>query len=200
MIASSGMALPVMSFQGEVVEAHSFWTEDGSRIVTEATVTTPDGDVVVSQIGGSADGYGMIQLPGPELLVPGMIVTLAAHKDIDLAQVEHVLVDGVKVEAYPPNFVRTGPTKAGRYLYWESGCVFVTVDPSSTHEVPTATVSQVIDASIATWNDATASCSYLKVKRDPDKTIEVGKDYKNVIKMRDTVWGRPANGNDPMRM
>lgn len=193
------MALPVMSIDGNVVEAHSYWVEDGSRIVTEATIATPDGNVVVSQLGGSVDGVGMIQMPGPELLTPGMQVAIAAHSDVDLAQQEHLVVDGVKIYAYPPEFVRTGPTKAGHYLFWESGCIFVTVDSAGTSEVPFATVSQVVDASIATWNDSTASCSYMKVKRNPDKAMEVGKDYVNVIKFRDTSWCRPAVGNDPMR-
>ena len=42
-----------MSIAGEVIATKARWTEDGSRIVTDATVRTPDGDVVVSQLGGS---------------------------------------------------------------------------------------------------------------------------------------------------
>lgn len=40
---------PVMVVEGDVVAVHGYWTEDRSRIVTEATVQTPDGPVVVSQ-------------------------------------------------------------------------------------------------------------------------------------------------------
>lgn len=43
---------PAMVVEGDVVAVHSYWTNDRSRIVTEATVQTPDGPVVVSQLGG----------------------------------------------------------------------------------------------------------------------------------------------------
>ena len=38
-----GMSGPVMFIDGDVVSVHSYWTEDGSRIVTEATIHTVDG-------------------------------------------------------------------------------------------------------------------------------------------------------------
>lgn len=50
------MAPAAMVVEGDVIAAHSHWTDDRSRIVTEATVQTPDGTVVVSQLGGSVDG------------------------------------------------------------------------------------------------------------------------------------------------
>lgn len=189
-----------MTIDGDVVAVYSHWTNDGSRIVTEATVRTPDGsEVVVSQLGGSVDGIGMIQMPGPEMLVLGMTVALAAHRDVDLAQREHVVLDSVKVFAYPPNFVRTGPTKAGHSLYWESGCVFVTVDDAGTSAIAGDGEFAIIDASIDEWNNQTASCSYLNVINEGRKAHEVGNDKVNVIKFRDTTWGRPATGDDPAR-
>jgi len=191
--------LLAMAVTGNVVETHSFWTEDGSRIVTEATVMTKDGPVVVSQLGGTVDGLTMRTMPGPELLQPGMVVAVSAHEDVDLRQVKHVLVDDVKLLAEPEGFVRTGPTKAGHYLYWESGCVFVTVDDAGTSEVAGDTEFGVIDQSIQTWNDDTASCSYLVVKDAGKKAMEVGKDHINVIKFRDQSWCRPAVDNDPAR-
>jgi hypothetical protein len=193
---------PPMTIEGDVVAAHSYWTDDGSRIVTEATVHTPDGDVTVSQLGGSVDGIGMITMPGPAMLEPGMTVAVAAHRDLDLAQQEHVVLDSVKVLGYPAGYVRTGPTKAGHYLYWESGCVFVTLDSAGTSAIPGDDEFAIIDASIATWNTATntSSCSYLKVIDEGKKALEVGKDEINLIKFRDTVWGRPAVGNDAARM
>src|SRR5882757_7817841 len=101
------MALPVMTIDGDVVAVQSHWTADGSRIVTEATVRTPDGGtVVVSQLGGTVDGIGMRQMPGPELLVVGMTVAVAAHRDVDLSRQEHVVLDSAKVVSYPPDFVR----------------------------------------------------------------------------------------------
>jgi hypothetical protein len=194
------MALPVMTIDGDVVAVQSHWTSDGSRIVTEATVRTPDGStVVVSQLGGTVDGIGMRQMPGPELLVVGMTVAVAAHRDVDLSQQEHVVLDSAKVVSYPPDFVRTGPTKNGKYLYWESGCVYVTPDAAGTTAIAGDAEFAIIDASIATWNDGTAACSYLKIVTEPRKALEVGRDNINVIKFRDTTWGRPAIGSDPAR-
>jgi len=191
--------LLAMAVTGNVVETHSHWTTDGSRIVTEATLDTPDGPVVVSQLGGTVDGLTMRTFPGPELLEPGMTVALDAHQDTDLQRQVHVVVDGVKVLALPEGFVRTGPTKAGHYLYWESGCVFVTVDADGTKEVAGDGEFAVVDASIKTWNDDTASCSYLTVMNQGKKAMEVGKDRVNLIKFRDQSWCRPAVDNDPAR-
>src|ERR1700753_2151244 len=129
------MGLPVMTIQGDVVAAHSHWTEDGLQIITEATVRTPDGDVVVSQLGGTVDGIGMISMPSPAILERGMTVAVAAHHDVDLEQTDHVVLDSVKVmgvAGYAPAYVRTGPTKGGHSLYWASGCIFVTIDSAGT--------------------------------------------------------------------
>jgi hypothetical protein len=198
------MGLPVMTIQGDVVAAHSYWTDDGSRIVTEATVRTPDGDVVVSQLGGSVDGIGMRSMPSPAILELGMTVAVAAHHGVDLEQTDHVVLDSVKVMGYSPAFVRTGPTKAGHYLYWESGCIFVTIDAAGTTAIPGDAEFPVIDASIATWNTDThtPSCSYMQVMSQGRKSLEVGNDHVNLIKFRDPpdVWGRPASGKDPARM
>lgn len=198
--APSDTAAPTpMTVEGEVVATRSRWTSDRSRIVTEATVRTPAGDVVVSQLGGSVDGLGMRTFPGPELLVPGMRVAVAAHRDRDLAQREHVVVDGVKVLAVPPDYVRTGPTKAGNYLYWESSCVLVTVDVAGTKELPGDTELDVVQAAINAWNTGTASCSYMNLVYEGTEDREVGRDAVNLIKFRDQSWCRPAVDNDPAR-
>src|ERR1043165_6197490 len=183
------MAVPVMFVEGDVIAAHSFWTDDGSRIVTEATVHTSDGrDVVVSQLGGSVDGIGMIQMPGQEILVPGMHVAVAAHGDTDLRQREHVVLDSVKVMAYPEGFVRTGPTKGGNPLRWESSCVSGTIDAPGTTAIPGDGHYTVIYASINPWNDAPESWSSMRVTREGRKAMEVGNDKVNLIKFRDTPW------------
>src|SRR5690606_34319046 len=96
-----------MTVTGDVMDVRSRWTADGSRIVTEATIHTDAGTVVVSQLGGSVDGLAMRTFPGPEPLVAGMRVTVAARKAYDLSQRMHVVVDGVKVHAWPPGYVRT---------------------------------------------------------------------------------------------
>jgi hypothetical protein len=189
-----------MTIEGDVIAAHSYWTDDGSRIVTAADILLPDGSqVTVSQLGGSVDGVGMIQMPGPPMLEPGMTVAVAAHRDVDLDQQPHVVLDSAKVLAYPPGYVRTGPTMGGKSLYWESGCAFITVDSAGTTAIAGDGEFAVIDASIATWNNGTASCSYFKVVNEGTKAVEVGNDKVNVIKFRDTTWGRPAIGSDPAR-
>lgn len=197
------MAVPVTIIDGDVIAIYSHWTSDGSRIVTEATIHAGDGqDYVVSQLGGTVDGVGMVQMPGPEILAPGMHVAAAVHGDVDLAQREHIVLDSVKVLDYPAGFVRTGPTLGGNPLHWESGCIFVTIDAAGTSAIPGDGEFPVIDASIQTWNTATtnASCSFMTVMSDGRKAMEVGNDHVNVIKIRDDMWGRPKIGDDPARM
>jgi hypothetical protein len=192
-----------MTIEGEVVAVSSHWTDDGSRIVTEATVRPPQGDdVVVSQLGGSVDGLAMITLPGPRILTLGMTVAVAAHRAMDLENTEHIALDSLKVLGEPPSFVRTGPTKAGHPLFWESGCVFVTIDSAGTTAIAGDDELPAIQASIDVWNNATQSCSYLDVMVSGRQALEVGRDKPtpiNLIKFRDTTWGRPASGKDPAR-
>lgn len=193
-------AQATMAVEGEVIAATSRWTSDGSRIVTEATVRTPDGDVTVSQLGGSVDGLAMRTFPGPAIMMPGMRVAVTAHRALDLAQRMHVVVDGVRVVAEAPGFVRTGPTGAGKYLYWESSCVYVSVDAEGTKELAGDTELPVIDSAIAAWNDGTRGCSYMNIVRDPKlESLEVGRDNVNLIKFRDQSWCRPAIGDDAAR-
>ncbi|HEU4613484.1 MAG TPA: hypothetical protein VFS15_15440, partial [Kofleriaceae bacterium] len=62
-LAGSASASP-MTVTGQVVDVRSHWTADGSRIVTDATVHTDVGDVVVRQLGGTVDGIGQRTFPG----------------------------------------------------------------------------------------------------------------------------------------
>jgi MYXO-CTERM domain-containing protein len=194
-----------MSITGTVIDARSQWA--GDRIVTDTTIQTATGDaVVVRQLGGTVDGVGMMTFPGQPRLVLGMQVALAAHEGVDLAAHSHVEVDDVRVLAVPEGFVRSGPTVSGHYLYWESGCIFVTYDAAGTAQLAGDTEFGIIDASIATWNTDTASCSYMKVMKQGVKPMEVGKDDVNVIKFRDTgcgacgmSWCRPATMSDPAK-
>jgi MYXO-CTERM domain-containing protein len=197
-LATSASATP-MFVTGEVRDARSRWTEDGTRIVTEAIIHTDTGDVTVSQLGGTVDGLTQRSFPGAEPLVSGMRVTVEAHQDRDLSQRMHVVVDGVKILFYPPSYVRTGPTMAGNYLYWESGCVFITVYDQGTKEIAGDIEFLVIDASIATWNNAISGCSYMQLINEGRKAVEVGRDMVNVIKFRDASWCRPATKDDPAR-
>ena len=187
-----------MTVDGEVIAAYSHWTRDHARIITEATIRTDDGEeIVVHQLGGTADGFGMISFPAPPLLVPGMRVAVAAHRDADLARQEHVMLDDVRVVSYPPDYVRS-ETKRHRPLYWESGCALVTVDAAGTTAIDGDTEFRVIDDALETWNHdtVTPSCAYLRVINEGRKAMEVGDDQINLIKFRDTMWGRPAVDGD----
>jgi len=201
-LTSTASAAP-MTVNGTVTRADSHWTDDGTRIVTDATVATGSGNVVVRQLGGTAGGITMRTIPGPPVLVPGMVVAVDAHLGVDLSQRQHVVLDDVTIVAMPPDvaagFVRTGPTDAGHYLYWESGCIFMTPDSAGTVEIAGSNEFPIITASIAAWNDDTntATCSYIKMIEDAAAPVEVGRDNKNVIKFRDTKWCRPATSSDP---
>jgi MYXO-CTERM domain-containing protein len=199
LLALPSAALADRAIEGTVMTAEGHWTSDGSRIVTEARVATATGEVVISQLGGTADGLTMRQFPGPEPLVPGMRIAAAAHADTDLDQVEHLVVDSMRVLAMPAGFVRTGPTKAGSSLFWESGCVFFVVDLDGTKALPGDTEQQIIDQAVESWNVASATCSYLTLKKGATAKKEVGKDYTNVIKIRDSSWCRPKIKDDPAR-
>jgi uncharacterized protein (TIGR03382 family) len=133
----------------------------------------------------------------------GDVVQVAAHADVDLRGRVHVVADSVTwpVSPYHADFVRTGPTKAGHYLFWQSGCMFVTLDSAGTSAVPFASVQSVVDASIETWNTdtVTATCSYMVMQNAGTKASEVGNDGVNLIKFRDDDWCRPAVDNDPKR-
>jgi len=199
LLASASAHAQAMTVTGDVTAAQSRWTADGTRIVTEATIHTDTGDVVVSQLGGTVDGLTMRSFPGPEVLVPGMRVTVSAQTVPDLSMRMHNAIDGVKVLAMPPGYVRTGTTKAGGYLYWESACVFLTVDAAGTKEVAGEAEFAIVDNAIQTWNTAAESCSYLKLRNEGRRDVETGRDNVNIIKFRDLSWCRPASGDDPAR-
>jgi hypothetical protein len=196
---ATAFARPV-TVEGTVVDAASRWTADGSRIVTEATVRTADGaEVRVSQLGGTVDGLTMRTFPGPEILAPGMRVAVLANERADLAQQMHLAVDSVRVLYMPPEFVRTGPTKAGHSLYWESGCVYVKASAEGTKFIPGDLEFQVIADSVAEWNDGVANCSFMNIMLEAPEEQEVGRDRVNLIKFRDVSWCRPATEDDPAR-
>ncbi|HEY1550931.1 MAG TPA: hypothetical protein VGG28_24050 [Kofleriaceae bacterium] len=201
LLAIGGVA-SASTIEGDVTDVQSRWTADHSRIVTESVVMTAAGPVTVSQLGGSVDGYGMISMPGDPLLQLGAHAVIASHVATDLLGVEHVVVDHAAMSGLAqPAFVRTGPTKSGHYLYWESGCIFATPDADGTKEIAGSDEFSIISTSIATWNTDvdTTSCSYIKIVENSPQSLEVGNDGVNLIKFRDASWCRPAVDDDPAR-
>lgn len=197
-LAAAPAAARPAQIEGVVSRVASRWTADGSRIVTEATIATAAGDVTVSQLGGTVDGMTMRTFPGPALLQPGMRVAALAHVAADLSARPALVVDDVAVTG-GFEFVRTGPTKGGKSLYWKSGCVEVTTDSAGTAALAGTREATVVSAVIAHWNTSIASCSYMNIVELPTKEVEVGRDFINVIKFRDTTWCRPAIADDPAR-
>lgn len=186
-------AAPPMTASGTVVEAKSHWTDEDTRIVTDVMIQTDSGLVVVRQLGGTVDGIGMIAMPGPPILEPGMVVTVQAEQRADQTSGAPMTLMAATVIATSPGFVRTGPTRAGNSLYWESGCAFVTADSAGTTAVAGDQEFAVIDASIETWNDSTASCAAPHLINEGKRAVEVnGRDMTNVIKFRDTSWSHQA--------
>jgi hypothetical protein len=199
---STGQAAPVrgtMAVEGMVVDARSSWTADRSRIVTRATVRTAAGDITVSQLGGTVDGLGMVTFPAQPLLQLGMRVAVSAHPDLDAQRRMHIVADDVRMLAAPPTFVRTGTTKGGKFIFWESNCVLLTPDGEGTLDVPGTLEDQAVADSVEEWNAGTAGCSYLQIQLEPAEAGEVGLDSVNRLKFRDATWCRPAIEDDPAR-
>src|SRR5947199_10866552 len=93
------MHAALLSIVGNVSDVRSHWTADGSRIVTEATVETDHGPIVVSQLGGTVDGLAMRTMPGPPVLELGMYVAVEVHGDLDLAQLPYDVGDDAEVDS-----------------------------------------------------------------------------------------------------
>jgi MYXO-CTERM domain-containing protein len=192
---------------GEVVSSVGRWTADGSRVVTDSVIRTADGTTVtVSQLGGSADGFGMITIPGPPLLDVGMKATVTAHPASTARNRQVLVVDAVTVDALPPagkqatrKFVRNGPTNGGgNFLAWASGCVQITYADEGTSHVAGDGEFTVLDATLAEWTGV--ECSYIALT--PIGRVagaEVGKDRVNLVKFRDQRWCRPAVDDDAER-
>lgn len=185
---------------GDVIAVESHWTADGSRIVTEAIVSTAAGPITVSQLGGTVGELTMRQWPAPEIMELGMRVIVDLHDAPDRRGVMHAVVDGVKVMSRSQSFVRTGPTKGNHSLYWESGCIYLSAAAEGTKDVSGDDEFPVIEKSAMEWDTKTASCSYMRTIMDPPSAdTEVGHDGINLIKFRDSSWCRPEVDDDPAR-
>lgn len=188
--AASGARADV--FRGEVVAAHGAW--EGGAIITTATVRTASGDVQVRQLGGWADGYGMIVLHGDPPLEPGLRVEVSARRVRD-----HWRVDSARdLGALGPTpYVRTVTKKSGRPLYWAASCVQIGYGAEGTVAIDGDAERAVIEQALATWNDGVAACSYQNfVSLGPIDREVSGRDFVTVIKFRDVEWCRPAVGDE----
>jgi MYXO-CTERM domain-containing protein len=77
--------------------------------------------------------------------------------------------------------------------------VYIKASAEGTQHLPGTRELEIIEASAKTWNDGTASCSFMRLVVEKPEVQEVGRDNVNLIKFRDTSWCRPATGDDPMR-
>ncbi len=184
---------------GDVVSTQGRWSADGEVVVTDAVIRADDGTrITVTQLGGRADGLAQITFPALPRLEPGARVTVRVHTARDLAARASLVVDDVIVRrAGAVPFVRTGPTEANRYLTWRSGCVFLTYSTIGTADIAGTAENDVLDDSLAAWNDAVGACSYLTLMRAGDGDHEVRYDGINQVLFRDDLWCRPAHDDVP---
>jgi hypothetical protein len=176
---------------GEVVATHGRFADAGRLIVTDVVLRTGSGhDVVVTQLGGRAGGLGQRMIPSPAPLVEGDRVRV---------QVRDGLVTGVGPDPTVSSFVRTGPTRANRFVFWRSGCVFITYDAAGTVDLPGDQEHEVLDRALGAWNTATDACSYITLVADGKLASTgpppIGNDGINRVVFRDDEWCRPATGD-----
>jgi hypothetical protein len=184
---------------GDVVAAASRWTADGSRIVTTATIRATDGTTTtVSQLGGHVGDLTMRTIPGSPVLATGMTVQVLVRDSRTSSGVATLAVEEVSI--LRDEFVRTGPTPGGTYLYWASGCVKIGVGAEGTLALSGDEEIGVFEDVLGTWNAGVVNCSYMDlVSLGTITDREVGTDHKNIVKFRDATWCRPAVDDDPAR-
>ena len=117
------------------------------------------------------DGLDDAHVPGPELLVPGMRVAVAAHAALDLAQRTHVVVDGVQRAraaaraSCAPARRRPATTCTGSRA--ASSSPSTRRAPSRSPATPSSTVDRAVDrdverrhrAAARTWRSCTRAAS-----------------------------------------
>lgn len=184
-------------FTADVVRTEGRWTADHSRIITTATLRTTDGsELVVTQLGGHADGYTMVVWHDQVALEKGMRVRIAAHEDAATWVADEVI--DLETGWTTPS-VRTRTRKSGVPLYWSKSCAEIVRAAEGTSGIAGDTEQQVMIDAQRTWNSAVGSCSFLNLADTGTETREVGRDFVNVIKFRDDRWCRPPVDGDPER-
>lgn len=217
-------SLPTAQLDGRVLSSRARWS--GGQIVTDSVVRGDDGrDVTVTQMGGTVDGIGTVQIPGQPLLAPGdqaslqvlapqkaafqarpvpVIEVLSLTRSADLEDELQSSEDDDAPESElgdwrpEPKYVRT-VNEYDAPLYWSSGCVFITYDADGTSHIDGEQEFTIMDAVFDQWRQTTQSCSYLTFELSGRESAEIGFDGHNVIKFRDQRWCKPATDEDPER-
>ncbi len=195
---------------GTVTAAEPRWNERGDRIYTHAVIRLKDGGTItVRQPGGTVGDIGMVQFPGTPLLRAGdqvearvaavaatwsVVEITALSRQREIGAPESLTPSGGKDLSRPPvplEYVRT-TTDEGTPLYWQSGCVYLTIDKAGTSHVTGDLELTVIKQVLAHWRESVASCSYMELVPEERDGVEVGFDGVNVVKFRDESWCRPG--------
>ena len=150
------------------------------------------GAVIVSQLGGTVDGLDDAHdARARSCSQPGMMVAVDAHEAIDLAAAHarrRRRREGARV--CPRASCAPARRRPATTSYWESGCVFVTLDAAGTNEIAGDAEFDVIDAVDRRPGTTTPrACSYLESWTPGRKALEVGNDHVNLIKFRDQSAG-----------
>lgn len=186
-------------FVGEVIATDAAW--QGDAIITTAIVRTADGEVVIEQLGGHADGYTMVVQHGPPPLTVGMRVEVTAHA-LGTGPTPRWGAMEVIDRDHPGRgpYVRTVTNKSRKPLRWAKGCVEVAYASEGTSHIPGDEERAVIEAVFAAWNTGVGGCAYLSLASRGAVDAEVTRsDFLSIVKFRDDRWCRPAVDGYPER-
>jgi hypothetical protein len=201
--ASSTAAAQPARVTGEVLEAQGRFTADGRTIVTDVTIRTADGDLVTAtQPGGYADGFGQLSIPGPRPLARGERVSVMVSEGTTTTGRTMRVVDAVEQRFAPAGdgggtgpYVRTGPSKGGRYVRWAASCVNIEYTSAGTTHLAGDREFEIMDDAFATWVEVTQPGAYLDFVFDERAEREAGRDAVNVVIFRERTWCRPPVGD-----
>jgi MYXO-CTERM domain-containing protein len=180
---------------GTVIDSTSRWTSDGGRIVTDSVIARADGTTVnVSQLGGSADGYGMLVVHGPPVLRIGDRVEALVRRGARTRSI----IELVDLDTGTQRFV-VGASEEGKPLRWSSGCVIIDFSEEGTTHIDGSDEIAVMNAVFDVWQNQAQSCSYLTFETAASGSETAKFDGKNVIKFYEDEWCRPATDDDDKR-
>ena len=81
-------------------------------------------------------------------------------------------------------------------VQWNVRCIGMTLDQRGSRDLPNATVSDLLQRAISTWNDRLSQCGGLTLSMPATtRVLEVGNDGYNAVVFRNDEWRRP--GADP---